>query len=115
MTACRHPTLIPPARTAWVVACQDTHNVADLEHGFKSGAHAVVLHGHEDGVYHDTQSDGELGKGVHHNTPEELLELHPCGAALPDQILLSPVGQAAWASRLRLLELCITGGANDSC
>lgn len=88
--------------------CQCTHNVAYLEHGFEDGAHAVVLHGHEEGVYHDAQGDGELCKGVRHNPKEKLLELHPRGAALPDQILLSQAGQQGWAPLFRLLEFCIS-------
>lgn len=75
----------------------------------------MVLHGHEDCVYHNAQGDSELRKGVRHNAKENRLELHPCGAALPDQILLSEAGQAGWASPFGLLEFCITGVVDDSC
>lgn len=92
-----------------------THNVAYLEHGFEGGAHAVVLHGHEDCVHHNAQGDGELRKGVRHNLKQKRLELHPLGAALPDQILLSQADQAGRALLFRFLELCITGEFNDSC
>lgn len=44
----------------------------------------MVLHGHEDGVHHDAQGDGELREGVRHDPKEMCLELHPGGAALPD-------------------------------
>lgn len=75
----------------------------------------MVLHGHEDCVHHDAQGDGELCKGICHNSEEKCLELHPCGAALPDQILLSQAGQAGGTPLSRLLEFCNTDVVNDSC
>ena len=35
-----------------------THQIAYRQHVFKVGGHGVVLHGHEEGVEHDTDGDG---------------------------------------------------------
>jgi hypothetical protein len=59
-----------------------------LEHGIEGISHGVVFHGHEDGIHHNAQGDGELCEGVSHQLEEHHLEFLPLGAALPYQVLL---------------------------
>lgn len=83
-----------------------SHQVPDREHVLKVRRHWIMLHGHEECVQHDADRDGQVDEGIHHNQIDDLLDLQPFRAALPDQ---EGVGKLVptWRTRtLRLLQLC---------
>lgn len=81
------------------------YQVSNLQHLLEFRCHVVVLQGHEERVQHDTHGDGEVGKGVHDHELHFLLDGHPQGAAIPDQVALGEVVPARRALAVRLLQL----------
>lgn len=70
-----------------------TDQVSNAQHLLELRCHWIVLHGHEQSVEDDADSDGEVEERVHDKGVEQLLE--PTVAAIPLQEDVSK-GVPAW-------------------
>lgn len=82
-----------------------TYQIPHRQHIVKLRGHGVVLHGHEEGVEHNADSDSQVNKRVHHNKVYPLFKDHPGGTAVPLQEKVSKFVPARWAWPLSLLQL----------
>lgn len=81
-----------------------THQIAYRQHVLKVGRHGVVLHGHEEGVEDDTDSDGQVHEGIHDYQVYNLLDLNPSWGTFPDQECVRKLIPAWRTLPLRLLQ-----------
>ena len=66
--------------------------------------HGIVLHGHEQGVEDDADSDGQVHEGVHDDQIDDLLDLQPDGTTLPDEDHVGELIPPRWTTTLRFLQ-----------
>lgn len=93
-----HRSFLPPI--------SPSYQVSDGEHAIELVCHRVMLHGHEERVEDDADSDGQVQEGIHHHDLHQLLHLQPEGAALPHQVTVGKDVPAGVTLLMGLLQFC---------
>lgn len=83
-----------------------TYQVTNRQDPLKVFSHGVVLHGHEQSVEDNTNSDGQVNKWVHDNQVDYVFDFQPDGTAFPDEDGVGKLVPTGGTLSLRLLQLC---------